>query len=116
MRSIRVRGLPLLLLLVLAACVSSAGRQHQRDEPVTRVRVDNRSFTGYTIYVLDGKIRTRLGRVDATSEATFVIPPNLLFGPTPLQFEIAPLASNDRPHSQVIQVNPGETVTLLIPR
>ncbi len=112
MRSTPVRLLPLLLLLL--ACVSAAGRRRQQDEPVTQVRVQNSRFVGYTIYVLNGRTPQRLGRVEATSEATFIIPRDLLFGPTPLQFRAVPLASSERPTSEVLQVSPGETVVLLL--
>ena len=43
------------------------------------------------------------------------IPNNILFGPTPLRFELDPLASRQSPMTEEITVVPGETVTLRVP-
>lgn len=104
----------LLSLLLLSACASS---ESAAEAPETRVEVDNRSDYIVTIYVIrEDSERVRLGQVSPYDEDTFVIPRRLVRGLTSLRFLADPLAGNERPISEEILVEPGDTVGLTIPR
>jgi hypothetical protein len=97
----------------VAACYHGArGLQTQQ---TTWVRVENQSFTDATVYVWQSSQRLRLGFVTATSTQTMQIPQSVIFGPTPLRFQVDFLAGNRSPLSESITVTPGDTVILQIP-
>lgn len=115
-RPFALRALLLAFLVIAAGACAKKGTQTERQlEPRTTLRVDNRSWSQMTIYVIRGGQRVRLGQVSGSSASTFVIPPNLLFGGTSLRFLADPLGSNVTPVSQEITVFPGDRVELVIP-
>lgn len=123
-RSSRLLLLPLSFLAVLAggACartVAVEGETAEGEAPVratTTVRVDNRSFDQVVIYVLSQSgMRRRLGEVSGTSTRVFEIPRNMIFGATPLRFQVDPIGGSRTPISQDIVVSEGDQVQLLIP-
>lgn len=123
-RSSRLLLLPLSLLAVLAggACartVAVEGETPEGEAPVratTTVRVDNRSFDQVVIYVLSQSgMRRRLGEVSGTSTRVFEIPRNMIFGATPLRFQVDPIGGSRTPISQDIVVSEGDQVQLLVP-
>ena len=83
--------------------------------PVTRLRVENQAFLDMTIYVYRSSQRIRLGQATGNSVTRFVIPPNLIFGSTPLRFQADPIGGTRTPISQEITVSPGDEVYLMIP-
>ena len=97
----------------LAACAYS--RAPATSQPETTVRVDNQSMLDMTIYVLRGSERVRLGTAGAVRATILKIPPNLIFGATPLRFLADPIGSNRTPVSDQITVVAGDQVTLMIP-
>ncbi len=107
----------LLLLLALAACgpLPRARRGTAAPPPQTTVQVENRAWLDMNIFVIRGGHRVRLGMVPATSTRVFVIPANLVFGPTSLQFLADPVGSRRTPISHEIMVRPGDRLRLMIP-
>lgn len=99
-----------------AACMGNT-QQEQAAEPAPRtwVKVDNRAFLDMNVYVYRSAQRIRLGTANGTGTARFVIPANLLFGPTPLRFQADPIGGNRQPVSEEVTVSPGDEVVLVIP-
>ena len=110
-------------LVAMAMCLSLAAGCMQNNDPdvaaepvpTTRLRVDNQAFLDMTIYVYRSSQRIRLGQATGNSTTRFTIPPNLLFGSTPLRFQADPIGGNRTPISQEISVSPGDEVMLTIP-
>lgn len=108
-----------LIVAVPLAAASCGGRTASSEtaEPAgqTTVVVENRSTLQVTVYVLRGAQRRRLGTAGALTSTPLRIPDTIIFGPTPLRFEIDPLGSRARPISMEITVSPGEEVRLTVP-
>ena len=106
-------------VLAAPACASNpkpsdtVGQDQQVE--TTRVRVENRNFADMEIYVLREGQRVRIGLATGNSTSTFTLPKYLMQVPTDLRFLADPIGSRDTPVSDVIHVEPGETVTLTIP-
>ncbi len=90
------------------------GTKGTPDEP-TFVRVENQALSDATVYVWDNSTRRRLGRVGSLSNETLLIPSSMVFGATPLRFQLDFLAGNRTPLTESITVVPGDTVVLQIP-
>jgi hypothetical protein len=107
----------LICALALGAACSGNSKEDQQAEPVpaTMVKVQNQAFLDMTIYVYRSSQRVRLGIANGNSTSRFVIPPNLIFGSTPLRFQADPIGRNRQPISQEINVTPGDEVVLTIP-
>jgi hypothetical protein len=103
--------------LVLGAACSGNTKEDQAAEPVppTYVRVENRAYLDMTVYVYRSSQRIRLGIANGNSTTKMLIPPNLLFGSTPLRFQADPIGANRQPTSQEINVTPGDEIQLIIP-
>ena len=81
----------------------------------TWVRVENQAVSDATIYVWENNTRRRLGRVGSLSNQTLRIPSSMVFGATPLRFQLDFLAGNRTPLTESITVVLGDTVILQIP-
>lgn len=105
-----------MLGLALVACGGSKkSRPGPVPQPRTSVRVENQGFSDMTIYAIRSGQRVRLGNAPGNSTTTFTIPPNLIFGATPLRFLADPIGSNRTPVSDEITVQPGDQVRLVLP-
>jgi hypothetical protein len=102
-----------LSLSAAAGCVRH-GAKAIPDAP-TWVRVENQSVSDATVYVWESSSRRRLGRVGSLSSETLLIPSSMVFGATPLRFQLDFLAGSRTPLTESIQVVPGDTVILQIP-
>jgi hypothetical protein len=114
------RTLKMMLVASLAlasACSLTRNENEQPAEPVppTRLRVDNQAFLDMTIYVYRNSQRVRLGTATGNSVTRLTIPPNMIFGATPLRFQADPIGGNRTPISSEITVAPGDEVVLTIP-
>ena len=109
----------IMLIAVLALGTASCSGRSVQDtaEPTgqTTLVVENHSTLQVTVYVLRNSQRVRLGIASGLTTTRLRIPDNILFGPTPLRFELDPLASRQTPMTEEITVVPGETVTLRVP-
>jgi hypothetical protein len=118
----RLLLVPVVALLVAGACarnVPVGGEQPETEaqpRATTTVRVENRSFDNIVVYVLSQSgMRRRLGEVSGTSTRVFEIPRNMIFGATPLRFQIDPIGGSRTPISQDIVVSEGDQIQLLVP-
>ncbi|MGH7719719.1 MAG: hypothetical protein ACREON_12860 [Gemmatimonadaceae bacterium] len=102
------------LLMVLAACSSARTRGGETAQEETTLRVENRSWTEMTIYVLTSTERSRLGTVSGNSTRVFPIPERLVFGATALRFLADPLGGAREPATREITVTAGDQVTWII--
>lgn len=103
-----------LLFLLLTACGGTRNAGRPAEERTT-VRVENRSWSDVTVYVLRSSQRIRLGTVSGTTTRVLTIPETLIFGTTPLRFLADPIGSGQTPISQEIAVRPGDEVQMIIP-
>jgi hypothetical protein len=101
--------------LALVACGGSKSQSAPNPQPRTSLRVENQGFSDMTIYAIRSGQRVRLGNAPGNSTTTFTIPPNLIFGATPLRFLADPIGSNRTPVSDEITVQPGDQVRLVLP-
>ena len=103
-----------MLGLALVACGGSKSRTAPAPQPRTSLRVENQGFSDMTIYAIRSGQRVRLGNAPGNSTTTFTIPPNLIFGATPLRFLADPIGGRVTPVSERINVAPGDEVNLVI--
>jgi hypothetical protein len=98
---------------LLAACAYR--RSPSSTQAETTLLVDNQSVLDMNIYVLRGAERIRIGTAGGVKTTLLRIPPQLIFGATPLRFLADPIGSNRTPISDEIIVSAGDQVTLRIP-
>lgn len=108
-----------LLLLVVVACRSArdgdGGAPGPARGPAT-LEVENQNFLDMTVYVLEGGARQRLGEARGNSTTSLTIPGRLIRGgASPLRFLADPIGGEGLPVTEEIVVEPGDTVTLVIP-
>ncbi len=104
----------LLLTTVAAGCSKSKGGS-AIDQPRTTLTVDNQNFLDFTIYLIAGGQRVRLGMAGGNHKSRFVIPSQYVFGATTLQFQADPIGGNRAPVSYPLTVSPGDEIELIIP-
>ena len=114
MRALKITAMLAALSLSAAVGCVRHGTKPIPDAP-TWVRVENQALSDATIYVWESSSRRRLGRVGSLSTETLLIPSSMVFGATPLRFQLDFLAGNRTPLTESIQVIPGDTVILQIP-
>jgi hypothetical protein len=113
MRSLRIAAV--LAGLSIASTTGCVRPGKSTPDEATYVRVENQALSDATIYVWENSSRRRLGRVGSLSHETLLIPSSLVFGATPLRFQLDFLAGNRTPLTESITVVPGDTVILQIP-
>jgi hypothetical protein len=84
-------------------------------QPRTTLTVNNQNFLDFTIYLISGAQRIRLGDARGNSSTKLVIPSQYLFGLTSVQFLADPIGGRRTPISQTINITPGDAVELVIP-
>jgi len=109
------RVFPFLLLIYMAACTTAAGRRQAASVERTTLRVNNQSVLDMTVYVLKSSQRIRLGLAGGLNTTVMTIPPTVIFGSTPLRFQLDPIGSNRAPVTETISVSEGEEVEMTIP-
>jgi hypothetical protein len=102
-------------VLTLAGCARSAETAPRPPQEPSYVRVVNQSWLDMNIYVLRGNQRVRLGNVISGSTQRFRIPNGLVFGLTPLRFQVQSTRNRSLVTSYEHMVAAGEEVTLNIP-
>jgi hypothetical protein len=109
----RRSALLLAFALIVSGCYRNTGVES--NQPATTLRVRNDAFNDVNIYVIRGAERLRLGTALGNSTTDMRIPATLIFGPTPLSFEIDPIAGPRQPTTEQITVNAGDVVQMTIP-
>src|SRR5262245_51853697 len=111
-----LRSFVLVVLLVsaVAGCYKTKSSVIN-DQPRTTLVVDNQNFLDFTIYLIAGGQRIRLGLAGGNHKSRFTIPPQYVFGATTLQFQADPIGGNRAPVSYPLSVSPGDEIELTIP-
>ena len=105
----------MLLTAATSGCIKTKGGSVLDEQPRTTLTVDNQNFLDFTIYLIAGGQRIRLGMAGGNHKSRFVIPAQYVFGATTLQFQADPIGGNRAPVSYPITVSPGDEVELTIP-
>lgn len=107
----------MLALLALSAC-ATGGQGGNGPAPArarTTVRVQNSAFSAFTIYAVSDIDRRRLGVVQPTSSATFVIPADMVsVGVTTMRFVADPIGSDRVATTYTLAVHEGDTLQLTL--
>ena len=117
MRRVAIRSLALLSLAVtLSGCGGNPKiRTANPDQQQTVLVVNNQNFLDFTIYLLYGGQRVRLGDATGNRRTKLTIPARYIFGVSTLQFQADPIGGRRAPISDAISVTPGDEVELTIP-
>ena len=113
--ALRSIAFALLLSTGAAGCFKTGGGSPIDQQARTTLSVDNQNFLDYTIYLIAGGQRIRLGMASGSRRTRFVIPPQFVFGASTLQFQADPIGGSRSPVSYPLTVSPGDEVELIIP-
>jgi hypothetical protein len=111
----RILLLPILALAFAVAGCASLGRGSAPTSPTTTLSVENQGFLDMTVYVMRSAERVRLGLAAGGATSRFVIPPDLPLLGNPLRFVADPVGGARASISDQINVQPGDSVTMVIP-
>ena len=106
------------LAAALVACGGSAPASDPRPETLMGLailRVDNQSYVDFNIFVFRDQTRQRLGRSTANSTQHYKIPSDAMTGRSRVRFGADPIGSQAEGITREIDVQPGDTVFLIIP-
>ena len=98
----------------LTACKRNRLSQPSAPPPKTVVRVTNTDFLDVVVYVARRGQNVRLGTASSNTTTTFVIPSQLIFGATSLNFLIDPVGSNRRQSTGELLVDAGDELELRV--
>lgn len=109
--------LPIVLTCVLVTACSTRSRRPVASDGPTVLEVDNRGNLDVTVFVIEPSgARTRLGSVIAHTTERLTIPARMMtMGIVPLRFQADPVGGSAQPVTQTINVQPGDTVVLVLP-
>jgi hypothetical protein len=106
-------ALPTLALSpALGACHHGRSSIVVPEQPKTTLRVSNEEFLDAVIYVVNNGQPVRLGIASSNRTTTFEIPKHLIFGATPLSFQVHPIGANTRPSTGDMMIDPGDDLDL----
>jgi hypothetical protein len=111
-RSLRLAAA--LLLAALPACHHGASSEADAPTPArTALRVINRNFYDFTIYIVRFGDRVRLGLATGNSTTIFDFPSQFVQTGA-VQFEAKPVGGSGPAFTEQISVRPGDIVTVQI--
>ncbi|MFN8572914.1 MAG: hypothetical protein U0132_12775 [Gemmatimonadaceae bacterium] len=113
--ALRTLVLAISLSMGTAACFKTKPGSAVETQQRTTVLVDNRNFLDFTIYLITGSQRIRLGTATGNSKTRLTIPAQFIFGATQLQFQADPIGGRTAPVSYPVTASPGDEVELIIP-
>ena len=97
------------------SCAFGAGTAPRRvDSGPVEVRVDNRSWSDVTIYLVANGLTQRVGLATAVRTTTLWIPERLLGPSGDLRLLSAPVGSNRLDATESLMVRPGQLVQLTL--
>ena len=102
----------------LVACGGSNNTADPRPETVTGLsvlRVENQSYVDFNIFVWRDQTRQRLGRSTANTTQNYRIPTDVMTGQRRMRFAADPIGRQVEGITREIDVQPGDTVFLVIP-
>lgn len=103
---------------MLAVAIALASCRHGRpdaplpEQPKTTLHVTNGEFLDAVIYVVERGQNVRLGTASSNQTTTFVIPPHLIFGATPLSFRVDPVGARAQLPTSELMIDPGDEIEL----
>ena len=110
------------MLAVVAAMVVACGGSQSSSDPrpetlsgLAILRVENQSFIDFNVFVFRNETRQRLGRSTANTTQAFKIPSDVMTGQSRVRFGADPIGSPAAGITREIDVQPGDTVFLVIP-
>jgi hypothetical protein len=108
------------VLLSLAVTLTGCGgnpkiRSVNPEQQRTVLVVNNQNFLDFTIYLITGGQRVRLGDATGNRRTKLTIPSHYVFGVSTLQFQADPIGGRRAPISDAISVTAGDEVELTIP-
>jgi hypothetical protein len=106
---------PLLAIATIAGCARNTESAPRAPQEPSYVLITNQSWLDMNVYVLRGTQRVRLGNVHSGSSVRFRIPSGMVFGVTPLRFQVQPGRTRGAMTSFEVMVGPGEQVDINIP-
>lgn len=104
----------LALSTTLVACHKARSSIIVPEQPRTTLRVSNGEFLDAVVYVVNRGQPVRLGVASSNRTTTFEIPKHLIFGATPLSFQVHPIGANTRPSTGDMMIDPGDDLDLQI--
>lgn len=115
-------AVPVLVFALLGGCAKSQplpGAEPAPADPAdfqpASLVVENQDFKDYQIYIeSDLGVRTRLGSIAGNRIAEFRIPDHYARRGAPVRFLAVPIASPDKPTTQMLTLLPGEQITIRI--
>lgn len=116
MRAVQVVSLLLLFCAVSCSSAQTPADPSRPPPPKTTVEVRNQKPIDFTMYVLNGTTRLRLGLVPGMGSRTFTIPPHLIPNDQGmLRFQADPIGSNVVSTSdQELMVRAGDALSLTL--
>lgn len=114
MRQHSVRLAATLLFAALPACHHAASSEADAPAPAhTILRVVNRNFYDFTIYLVRFGDRVRLGLATGNNTTVFEFPSQFVQSGT-VRFEANPVGGNGPAFTEQLSVRPGEVVSVQI--
>ena len=112
----KMRLLALGLTLLATGCSHAARPDPSVPEGATTVKVVNDNLVDMNVFVRaqGGGQQFRLGRVSGGHTEVFTIPAAIVHYQTTLSFEMRPLDGSARSRSDIVTLNPGDQITLMI--
>ena len=102
-----------LALAFAAACAHAGGRTPAT--PAAMLQVDNQGLADMDIYIINGSQRLRVGFAAGLRKTMLTIPRSLISASGDVAFLADPVGSSRTAVSSRIYVQPGDTVSLVIP-
>ena len=112
-----VQTLSLLLWILGVACSGTQDAKHlsTSERPETTITVRSQRPIDFTVHVLDGTRRIRLGIVPGMTQRTFVIPAHMVIDQGALNFQLDPIGSNEvGTTNESLAVREGDAVEMTI--
>jgi hypothetical protein len=104
------------LILAAAACGGNPRSEPPNPHAPAAVEVQNLGFTDMTIYAVGQSTnRVRLGLAVGNTTQLFPIPAFLVGRGGTVRFVADPVGANRQPVSEELSVEPGDTISLMIP-
>ena len=103
------------LALSLMGCAASEGAANADAADRTTLEVLNNNFYDMNVFVLWSGQRVRLGNVMSGATRRFTLPAYVVDAGATLRFQADPIGGTTAPITQLMDVHPGDKVSLVIP-
>jgi len=115
MRALQTLSLLLWMLGVACSNVRESRSLSTSERPETTIEIRNQRPIDFTVYVLDGTRRIRLGIAPGMTQQTFLIPKHMVIDQGSLNFQLDPIGSNQvGTTNEAVTVREGDVLSLTI--